>query len=391
MTFDFDAVIERRGTGSVKFDFAVENGYPADVLPLWVADMDFQAPPCVVEALKERVEHGIYGYTGLKADYFEAIQGWFSRRFGWQLQKEWLVTTPGVVFALSAAVRVMTKPGDAVLIQTPVYFPFYRVINNNGRKVVENPLVYRDGRYSVDFEDLERKILEQDVKLMILCSPHNPICRVWTLEELQTLGAICKKHGVQVVADEIHCDFTLPGVTHTPFLKACPDMAEQTLVCTAPSKTFNLAGLQVSNIFIPGKTLRQAYQAELERISSHEPNCMAVVACKAAYQGGDAWLDACKAYMLENLNFVRSFLGEHLPQISLVEPEGTYFAWLDCSGLGLTPEALEELIVHRAGLWLDSGAIFGESAAQFQRVVLACPRATVQCALEKLKAAVQNL
>ncbi len=391
MAFDFDSVIERRGTGSVKFDFAVENGYPADVLPLWVADMDFQAPPCVVEALKERVDHGIFGYTGLKDDYFGAVQGWFSRRFGWELQKEWLVTTPGVVFALSAAVRVMTQPGDAVLIQTPVYYPFYRVILNNDRKVVENPLVYRDGKYSVDFEDFERKITEQDVKLFILCSPHNPICRVWTVEELQKVGAICKKHGVRVVADEIHCDFTLPGYTHTPFLKACPELMEDTLVCTAPSKTFNLAGLQVSNIFIPGKDLRTGYQAELERISSHGPNCMAVTACKAAYNEGDEWLDACKAYMLENLNCVRTFLEENLPQIKLVEPQGTYFAWLDCTGLGLKPEELEELIVHKAGLWLDSGAIFGEAAAQFQRVVLACPRGTLCLALEKLKAAVQSL
>ena len=391
MAFDFDAVIERRGTGSVKFDFAVENGYPADVLPLWVADMDFQAPPCVMEALKERVAHGIFGYTGLKDDYFEAIHGWFSRRFGWELQKEWLVTTPGVVFALSTAVRVMTQPGDAVLVQTPVYYPFYRVILNNDRKVVENPLVYREGKYFIDFEDFERKITEQNVKLFILCSPHNPICRVWTEEELQKVGTICRKHGVRVVADEIHCDFTLPGYTHMPFLKVCPELVEDTLVCTAPSKTFNLAGLQVSNIFIPGKKLREDYQAELERISSHGPNCMAVVACKAAYNEGDEWLDACKAYMLENLNCVRAFLEAHLPQIKLVEPQGTYFAWLDCTGLGLKPEELEDLIVHKAGLWLDSGAIFGEAAAQFQRVVLACPRATLLRALENLKAAVQCL
>lgn len=387
MHFDFDQVIERRGTGSAKFDFAERNGYPADILPLWVADMDFRAPPCVIEALHKRVEHGIFGYTDLMDGYFTAVERWFRERFHWQLQKEWLVTTPGVVFALSAAVRVMTRPGDSVLVQTPVYYPFYRVIQNNGRRIVENPLRYHEGKYTVDFEDLEKKIQEEDVKLLILCSPHNPICRVWTVEELQKLGAICKKHGVQVIADEIHCDFALPGYTHTPFLVACPDLADRTLVCTAPSKTFNLAGMQVSNIFIPGEELRAAYREEMDRISYHGPSCLGITACQAAYEGGAQWLEACKAYMLENLSYVRSFLAEYLPQIRLVEPEGTYFAWLDCSALGLTKEELDDLIVHKAGLWLDSGAIFGDAAQQFQRVVLACPRSTLQQAMENLKRA----
>lgn len=363
MKFDFDTVIERRGTGSAKFDFPVEHGYPADILPLWVADMDFQAPPCVIEALHKRVEHGIFGYTDLMEGYFRAVEGWFGSRFGWKLQKEWLVTTPGVVFALSAAVRVMTEPGESVLVQPPVYYPFYRVISNNGRRIVENPLCYVNGKYSVDFEDFEEKILRERVKLFVLCSPHNPICRVWTAEELEKLGAICKKHGVKVISDEIHCDFTLPGHVHTPFLKACPEMADQTLVCTAPSKTFNLAGMQVSNIIIPGRELREAYRAEMDRISYHSPSCLGITACQAAYEEGGPWLEACKAYMLENLNYVRSFLAEQLPGIRLVEPEGTYFAWLDCTGLGLSKEELEELIVHKAGLWLDSGAIFGECAA----------------------------
>lgn len=389
MPYDFDTVIERRGTNSVKFDFAVENGYDADILPLWVADMDFQAPPCVLEALKKRVEHGIFGYTEVKQDYFAAVQRWFERHFGWQVQPQWLVKTPGVVFALAAAVRVMTKPGDAVLVQPPVYYPFYRVVEQNGRRLVESPLCYENGRYTIDFADFERKVVQEKVKLFILCSPHNPICRVWTAEELQAIGAICKKHGVQVVADEIHCDFTLPGHTHTPFLKACPEMAEQTVVCTAPSKTFNLAGMQVSNLFIPGERLRASYQQELERISYHSLNCMGSVACQAAYEGGGEWLTACKAYMLENLNYLRAFLAEHIPGIRLVEPEGTYFAWLDCSGLGLTKEQLDELMVKKAGLWLDSGAIFGACAQQFQRVVLACPRATLEKALNQLKNALQ--
>lgn len=388
--FDFDKVINRYNTDSVKFDAAAAMGYPADVLPLWVADMDFQAPECVQKALHEAVEHGIYGYSILDDGYFEAIADWFSRHFDWQLQKDWMVTTPGVVFALSAAVRAVTRPGDTVLVQPPVYYPFYSVIRQNQRKVVENPLIYQDGKYTIDFRDFEKKIIDHAVKLFILCSPHNPVCRVWTVEELKTLGAICKKHDVIVISDEIHCDFAFPEHPHTPFVKACPDMAGRTMICTAPSKSFNLAGLQVSNIFIPGEELRVSYQKEMETISYSTPNRLGTVACEAAYREGEAWLTACKAYMRENLNYVRSFLAEHLPQIKLVEPEGTYFAWLDCSGLGLSKEELDVLIIHKAKLWLDSGAIFGDCAAQFQRVVLACPRATLQQAMEQLKKAVNE-
>ena len=386
--FDFNKPIDRYNTNSVKFDLVQQNGYPEDVLPMWVADMDFQAPQCVLDALQAAVSHGIFGYSILGEDYYDAVLGWFARRFHWQLQKDWLITTPGVVFALSAAVRAATQPGDAVLVQPPVYYPFYKVIEQNGRRIVENPLLYADGKYTVDFADFERKITQNDVKLFILCSPHNPICRVWTPDELQRIGAICQKHGVKVVSDEIHCDFAFPEHPHTPFIKACPELAEQTIICTAPSKTFNLAGLQVSNIFIPGEDLRQKFQTEMDVCSYHGPNRLGAIACTAAYTEGEQWLDACKAYMRENLSYVREFLNEHLPQIKLVEPEGTYFAWLDCSGLNLSKEQLDQLIIHKAKLWLDTGAIFGDCAAQFQRVVLACPKATVEQAMERLKKAV---
>lgn len=386
--FDFDQVIDRYNTNSAKFDTVQKNGLPEDVLPMWVADMDFRAPECVLEALHKAVEHGIFGYSILGDEYYEAIEHWFYRRFGWKIEKEWLVTTPGVVFALSAAVRAATLPGDAVLVQPPVYYPFYRVIEQNGRKIIENPLCYADGKYTIDFNDFEKKIRENQVKLFILCSPHNPVCRVWTREELEIIGRICKQYNVRVISDEIHCDFTFPEHPHTPFVKACPEMAEQTIVCTAPSKSFNMAGLQVSNIFIPGEELRRSFQKQMELCSFHFPNCLGAIACTAAYREGEEWLDACKAYMRENLDYVRDFLTEYLPQIKLVEPEGTYFAWLDCSGLGLSKEKLDELIIHKAKLWLDSGAIFGQCAAQFQRVVLACPRATVRQAMEQLKTAI---
>lgn len=388
--FDFDRVIDRHHTNSVKFDAAAENGYPEDILPLWVADMDFQAPPCVLEALQKSLEHGIFGYSITGQGYYDAIRNWFQTRFGWEVDQSWLIQTPGVVFALAAAVRAVTEPGDAVLVQPPVYHPFSNVVIQNGRKLVENGLIYENGKYSIDFEDFERKIMDNDVKLFILCSPHNPICRVWTVEELRRLGEICHKHNVTVISDEIHCDFAFPEHPHTPFIKACPEMRDKTILCTAPSKSFNLAGLQTSNIFIPGQALREAFSREMAVVSYHGANCLGAVACQAAYEGGAQWLDECKAYMRGNLDYVRSFLAEHIPQIKLVEPEGTYFAWLDCSGLGLSKEALDELIVKKANLWLDTGAIFGECAAQFQRVVLACPRATVEKAMQQLKDAVES-
>ena len=388
--FDFDTVIDRRNTDSLKYDFAVERGRPADVLPLWVADMDFRAPQCVLDALQASVSHGIFGYTDTKADYAEAVTGWFGRRFGWKPEAEWLVKTPGVVFALAMAIRALTEPGDGVLVQPPVYYPFYEVVRGNGRRLVENELVYRDGRYSIDFADFEQKIAEQKVKLFLLCSPHNPVGRVWTPEELQRMGAVCEKYGVIVASDEIHCDFAFPEHPHTPFPAACPALAERTIVCTAPSKTFNLAGLQASNIFIPGRELRKRFKKEIERTGYSQLNALGLVACKAAYSGGEAWLDACRAYLRDNLRFLRAYLEANLPQIRLVEPEGTYFAWLDCSGLGLTRRALNDLMINQAKLWLDAGHIFGENAGQFQRVVLACPRATLEQALEQLRAAIDG-
>ena len=386
----FDQVMDRHNTNCVKFDTAVAQGYPADVLPLWVADMDFQAPQCVRDALHKAADYGIFGYSFLGDGYFTAIQKWFQERFDWQVQRDWLITTPGVVFALSTAIRAVTEPGDAVLVQPPVYYPFYHVINNNGRTLVQSPMIYENGRYSIDFEDFEKKIVENDVKLYILCSPHNPVCRVWTQEELQKLGAICNKHGVIVISDEIHCDFAFPEHPHIPFVKACPEMMDRTIICTAPSKSFNLAGLQVSNIFVPGEELRAKVKREMEVIRYDSPNMLGAIACQAAYEQGAQWLDECKAYMRGNLEYVREFLAEHLPKIRLVEPEGTYFAWLDCTDLGMTKEELDDVIINKAKLWLDSGAIFGDCAALFQRVVLACPRATVEEAMERLAKAING-
>lgn len=390
MSYNFDKVVDRCNTSSIKFDFVAENKKPADILPMWIADMDFQVPQCILDALTKSVQHGIFGYSNVKGDYDEVICGWMRKHFDWDAQPEWIVRTPGVVFALSAAVRAFTETGDSVLIQPPVYYPFSQVVLRNDRNLVENQLIYENGKYCIDFADFEAKIIANRVKMFILCSPHNPICRVWTLAELQRIGQICAKHGVIVVADEIHCDFAFPDHPHTPFVKACPELKDRCILCTAPSKTFNIAGLQVSNIFIPGEQLRECFKAELGRAGYSALNALGLVASKAAYEGGEEWLDACRAYMRDNLRYVREFLNANIPQIKLVEPEGTYFAWLDCSGLGLSKEALDDLIVNKAKLWLDSGAMFGQCAAQFQRVVLACPRATVERAMNQLLTAVNG-
>lgn len=388
--YDFNRIIDRRNTNSLKFDFALERGYPEDVLPLWVADMDFRAPEPVLRALHRAVDHGIFGYSDVKEPYFQALKTWFQTHFAWEARPEWLIKTPGVVFAIAAAIRAMTAEGDGVLIQTPVYYPFRAVIEDQKRRVVDNPLRYADGRYEIDFEDFERKITDEQVKVLLLCSPHNPVGRVWTAEELRRMGRICREHGVYVISDEIHCDFTLPGHSHTAFFTANPELMERTVLCTAPSKTFNLAGLQVSNIWIPGERLRRAFQHEIDVTGYSQLNTLGLVACQAAYAEGGDWLDACKRYLQENLAFLRTFLREHLPEIRLVEPEGTYFAWLDCSALGLSQAALNDLIIHRARLWLDAGHIFGAQSGQFQRVVLACPRKTLEEALRRLERAVRK-
>ena len=387
----FDEKINRFGTGCTKFDSIARNGYPMDTIAMWVADMDFRAPQCVQDALADAVKFGIFGYSLPDQSYFEAVHGWFLRHHGWEIKREWMMHTPGSDTALAATVRAATKEGDSVLVMPPVYYPFYDVIRLNNRNLVESHLNYENYRYRMNFADLEQKIVDNDVKLLLLCNPHNPVGRVWTMDELQTVGALAEKYHLTVVSDELHSDFAFPGHPHTPFLNACPQLQNQTVVCTSPSKSFNLAGLRTSNIFIPGEELRAAFKAKLEAAAIREPNMLGFVACKAAYNGGEQWLEECKAYMQGNLAYVRQFLQENLPQIKLVEPEGTYVAWLDCTGLGLNKEQLDDLILHKARIWLDTGSMFGQCSALFQRVVLACPRSVVEEAMERRLDAVKSL
>ena len=387
---DFDAVIDRRGTKCLKYDFAVQRGRPADVLPLWVADMDFKTSSYIEDALIRQAQHAIYGYTESDDAYFDAVQHWMLTRHGWQVEPAWLQKTPGIVFAIAVAVRACTRPGDAVLIQQPVYYPFSEVILDNGRRLVSSDLVLdeKTGRYQIDFADFEKKIIENRVRLFLLCSPHNPVGRVWSREELQQLGRICRRHGVIVFSDEIHADFVWQG-QHQVFAAADPDFAAFTITAASPSKTFNIAGLQVSNIFIPDEALRRQFRRAYNASGYSQLNAAGLIAAEAAYRDGGVWYDAVKAYLKDNIAYMREFIATRLPELRMIEPEGTYLVWVDFRGLGLDAAALEELILNKAKLWLDSGAIFGEVGQGFQRFNIACPRAILTKALTQLEGAVE--
>lgn len=386
----FDETVERKNTDSLKYDFAAQYGMAEDVLPLWVADMDFRAPEAVLSALHERVEHGIFGYTEVKEDYADIVADWQEKRFGWRPRREWLVKTPGVVFGLNHVVRALTEPGDAVLIQQPVYYPFASLVRDNGRQLVNNELLWDGKRYRIDFEDFERKIADNGVKLFLLCSPHNPVGRVWTKEELARMGEICLRYNVFVASDEIHSDFTYGGHPHTVFAAVSEKLAQRSVICTSPSKTFNLAGLQISNLFIPDQELREKVKRQLHITGYEECNIFGLTACRAAYRHGEAWLKELTAYLRGNVDYVGVFLKEQIPQIRVVEPEGTYLLWLDCSGLSLEEKALSEFMAKKAKLWLDAGSMFGEKSGQFMRMNLTCPRSVLKTAMERLREAVRE-
>ena len=391
VTYDFDEVIDRRNTDCLKYDFAVQRGRPKDVLPFWVADMDFSIAQEIEDALVKRCQHGIFGYSEATDGYFAALQNWYLKHFNWQVQRPWLIKTPGVVFALAMAVKAFTEPGDGVLVQQPVYYPFTEVIRDNDREVVNAPLALVNGHYEIDFEDLEQKLANPKVKLMFLCSPHNPVGRVWTKEELLKVGDLCLKYNVITVSDEIHSDFVWDDNVHTPFATLGEEYQQNCIVCTAPSKTFNLAGLQVSNIFIPNQKLRRAFRKQIDAAGYSQLNTLGLVACQAAYTYGEEWLTQVKAYIRSNITFVDEYLKQNLPRIKMLPIEGTYLVWLDCSALGMTADEREQWLWHEAKLWLDGGGIFGKEGEAFERINVACPRATLLQGLEQLKAAVEGL
>lgn len=387
MQYDFDTPIDRTHTWSIKHDFKKENEKADDILPLWVADMDFRSPDSVVEALKKAVDHGIFGYSRADESYFDAVAAWYQKRHHLTLQPEWMTCTPGIVFALSIAVRAFTQEGDAVLIQPPVYHPFSRAILRNKRTLVENPLVLKDGHYEMDLEELEQKVLDEHVKLMILCNPHNPVGRVWTREELTALADICLRHHVYVISDEIHGDFVWQGHEQTPYASISEEACLHSMICTAPSKTFNLAGMATSNLFIPDPEMRRKFRSELLDVGQENMNRLGLFACRAAYEGGGEWLDQLIGYLAGNLALVRDFCKNRVPQIQLVEPEGTYLAWLDCRELGMTDDELMAFFSNEAKVWLDPGTHSGEQGSGFMRFNLGSSRSVIAQALDQIEAA----
>lgn len=389
--YDFDTLVERRNTNCLKYDFVLRRGRPKDVLPLWVADMDFKTSEKILNAIHKRTEHGIFGYTESSRSYFDAVASWMGRRHGWKIKEDWLVKTPGVVFALAMAVKAYTKEGDGVLIQQPVYYPFMEVIEDNGRKVVSSDLILEeDGKYHIDFEDFERKAAEETTTLFLLCSPHNPVGRVWTEKELLKMGEICLKYHVIVVSDEIHQDFVWGKRRHIVFANLRREFENISIICTSPAKTFNLAGLQVSNIFIPDKELRGQFKKQIAAAGYSQLNTIGLTACEAAYYYGDDWYGAMMEYVAGNIRYMKSYLEKELPQLIMIDPEGTYLVWVDFRGLGLSGLELEEIIVKKANLWLDSGTIFGKAGDGFERFNVACPRVVLKKALEQLKNAIRH-
>lgn len=380
----FDTVYDRSNTGSVKYDRLAGS----DVIPMWIADMDFKVPPEVTAALTAAAEHGIFGYTDTDAEYDEALVNWYSQRMGWEILPEWNVKTPGVIFAISAAIRAFTEPGDAVIICQPVYYPFEKMITANGRKLTVSQLRLENGRYEIDFEDFEKKISDNAVKLFLLCSPHNPVGRVWTKEELSEIGRICLKHNVLIAADEIHSDFIYSGFVHTPAASLSDSIAEQTITCTAPSKTFNLAGLQAANIIVKNPVLRQKLQNACSAAGYGNLNTMAIAAVKAAYRYGQPWLDALLEYLKNNVSLLREALDGS--SITLIQPEGTYLMWLDCRSLKLNDRELKSFFVREAGLYLHSGSVFGAGGSGFMRMNIACPKAVLSKGADRLRQALNT-
>lgn len=383
MRYDFDRIVDRRGSGASKYDAMASQGFPEGTIPMWVADMDFLSPPCVIEALQKRLDHGMFGYSDAGAPYIEALHGWYKRRFDWEIQGDWVVKIAGVVFALHVLIEALSQPGDAVLVQQPVYMPFFHAVEHRSRTLVVNQLIEKDGAYSLDLEDFERKIKEHNVKLFILCNPQNPIARVWTKQELTAMGELCIRNGVTVIADEIHADFIYPGQQHTVFASICQEFAQNSVTCAAPSKTFNLAGLQTSNLFIPNEQLRERVRATMGGMGIGSPNLLGQIACQAAYQQGDDWVDQLVEYLWGNIALLSESLADTPLRIS--KPQGTYLMWLDCRALGFAEEALMDFFKHKAKLYLIGGPAFGAGGEGFARMNIGLPRPLLKQAMQQLK------
>jgi cystathionine beta-lyase len=389
LKYDFDKIVDRTGTESLKWVYPRKVLGVEDAIPMWVADMDFEAPPAVVEAIKSRAAHGIYGYPLIPPTFWQAAIDWLARRHGWAVEKSWMAKSPGIVPALNYAVRAFTKPGDGVVIQTPVYHPFYSAVEHNGRRVVRNPLRFDGRRYVMDFDDLERKI-DRDVRMMILCSPHNPVGRVWTHAELEHLGRVALENDFVVFADEIHHDLVYGGHRHHIFAALSPELAERTVTGIAPSKAFNIPGLSTAAVIASDPGLLEAFKKETERAGYELGQVFGVVGFEAAYAHGGDWLDALVPYLETNVDFLERFLAERVPGVRLVRPEGTYLALLDCRDLGFEPDELNGFFLRKGGVYFSDGAMFGREIEGFVRINFGCPRALLKEALERIERAVKS-
>lgn len=381
MKYDFDEPVPRRGTNSYKWDTVKDE----DVLPMWVADMDFRTAPAIVGALQKRVEHGIFGYTKVPPAYYEAVVNWFRRRHAWLIEKEWIVYTTGVVPAISAIVKALTVPGDRVLVQTPVYNCFFSSIRNNGCEVVANPLIYANGTYRIDYDDLERKAADPKVRLLLLCNPHNPVGRVWTRQELRRIGEICIRNRVLVVADEIHCELVFSGHVYIPFASISEDFREHSVTCISPSKAFNLAGLQIANIVAADTDVRMKIDKAININEVCDVNPFGVEALIAAYNRGEDWLEELKHYLSVNYNYLRAYFDEYLPEFPVVMLEGTYLVWVDCRGLGLSSREITDILLEKEKIRVNPGSLYGEAGEGFIRLNIACPREKLIEGLNRLK------
>lgn len=384
MNYDFDTVTDRKNTNAIKYDLAKKRGKPEDAVSLWIADMDFPTAPCIQKAVAEKAAHGIWGYSRPDNRYYDALKKWYKERHNFEVQNEWVVNTPGVCFALATAVKAFTNEGESVLIQKPVYYPFFNIINSLQRKVVNSSLILKNNHYEIDFDDFERKIVQENVKMFILCSPHNPGGRVWTKQELQKISEICLAHNVLVVSDEIHSDITFGSNVHTVYGSLSEQALKNSIICTAPSKSFNLAGLQFSNIFIADEKLRKAFSKELDKTGYDEPSVFGIVAATAAYSEGADWFDSVKSYIWENILFAKKYIEENASQIKVLVPEGTYLLWLDFSETGLSDSEINDRVLNKAKVWLDSGSMFGKEGEKFQRINCATPRIILEDALKRI-------
>ena len=382
--YDFDAVIDRRNDDSIKWKVA-ENE-----LPMWVADMDFQAAPEILEALRNRLNQGVFGYTDIPDSWYDAYIGWWERRHGLKMEKETLFFSTGVVYSISAIIAHLTNADENVVVQSPVYNNFYNCIENAGRHVLENRLLYKDGAYSIDFADLEEKFANPQTSLMILCNPHNPISKIWDAEDLAKIGELAKKYNVTVIADEIHCDITRPGTRYTPFAAVSEACREVSITCIAPTKTFNLAGLHTSAVYVSNPALRRKVRHALHAAKLSAPNSFATVAAIAAFEHGEKWLDNLQEYLFENRRLVENFLASELPEISVVKGDATYLVWLDISSLQETGKNFAAFLRQKTGLFLIGGNVYGTGGEHFLRMNIACPRSVCLDGLNRLKQGVRD-